>query len=94
MAERWGWSDSKVKRFFLMLKERDMIVFKTDTQTTHVTILVYEDYSGQRHANENQTAREGESNENPTRTEEEGGKKDVRKGKKTPLPPLKPKKRG
>jgi hypothetical protein len=88
-AERWDWSIGKVRRFFHMLQKRNMIVFKADTQTTHLKIVIYEDYTGQQYTNENQTARKRKSNENQTKTEEEGSKKDERMGKKTPLPPLK-----
>ena len=81
-AERWGWSVGKVRRFFQMLQKRNMIAYTTDSQTTHVKIVIYEDYSRQRHTNENQTTHKRNSNGNQTESEEEGGKKDGRKGKK------------
>jgi len=53
-AKRWNWDKSKVRRFLNTLQSDDMIVIKTDTITTQLTICNYESYQGEGNADETQ----------------------------------------
>lgn len=55
LSRRWKWGRGKVKRFLKLLQKRGTIDFKTDTQTTHITICKYDTYQGGRTSNEQQT---------------------------------------
>jgi hypothetical protein len=56
-ANRWNWDKSKVRRFFTLLQKDEMIEFKCDSITTHLTVCKYESYQGERNADETQTKR-------------------------------------
>ncbi len=43
-AKRWGWSRSRVRRFLTLLKNNQMIDYKTDHQTTKITINNFKGY--------------------------------------------------
>jgi hypothetical protein len=53
-SKRWNWDKSKVRRFLNALQLDDMLVIKSDTVTTRLTICNYESYQGERNANETQ----------------------------------------
>ncbi len=66
-AIRWDWSKSKVKRFFNLLQDCSMIVFKSERVTTRISICNYEVYDIKQNNNEpqsnrNRTAIEPQSN--------------------------------
>lgn len=42
--KRWGWSQNKVKRFLLLLKDDGMIDFKTNDLTTVISICNYDSF--------------------------------------------------
>ncbi len=42
LMERWGWSKSKVRNFLSMLEKDSMLVKKTDTKKTTLTVLNYD----------------------------------------------------
>lgn len=44
LCDRWGWSNTKVKKFLLMLEQDGMIDVKSDSKKTVVTIVKYEVY--------------------------------------------------
>ena len=44
LCDRWGWSNTKVKKFLLMLEQDGMIAVKSDSKKTVVTIVKYEVY--------------------------------------------------
>jgi DNA-binding transcriptional regulator YhcF (GntR family) len=46
LAEQWGWSVSKVKKFLEQLEKDKMIVFRSDNKKTLVTIENYGIYQG------------------------------------------------
>ena len=50
LAERWGWSNTKVNNFLELLEKDDMVTTKSTTKHTIVTIENYSDY--QDNANE------------------------------------------
>lgn len=47
LSERWGWSITKVKKFLNLLKDENMIVFKTDHQKTMYKIVNYNVYQNE-----------------------------------------------
>lgn len=53
-AKRWGTNKSKVKRFFDLLQNDKMITYKSETQTTRITICKYESYQGKENESETQ----------------------------------------
>lgn len=44
LCERWGWSNSKVKKFLDLLQNDGMITYKSDTKKTTINIVKYEGY--------------------------------------------------
>lgn len=56
-AKRWGWTKSKVRRFFNLLKSDSMIDQKPTQETTHLIICNYDRYQDIRNANETVTKR-------------------------------------
>jgi len=46
LADEWGWSRGKVRRFLATLKNEQMIELKQDNRTTIITICNYELYQG------------------------------------------------
>lgn len=46
LAEQWGWSTTKVKKFLEQLKKDNMIAFESDNKKTLVTIENYDVYQG------------------------------------------------
>ena len=49
-SKRWNWDKSKVKRFLNTLQLDEMVVIKSDTVTTRLTVCNYESYQGERTA--------------------------------------------
>jgi len=49
-AERWGWSQTTVRRFFKMLAERNMVEVKNEGKTTRLTVCNYGKYDIRRRA--------------------------------------------
>lgn len=44
LMERWGWSKTKVRNFLKLLEGDNMIIKKSDTKKTTLTIVNYNDY--------------------------------------------------
>lgn len=44
LSEKWGWSTTKVKNFLELLKQDNMIDYKSNTKKTTYTIVNYSDY--------------------------------------------------
>ena len=42
LAEQWGWSKTKVRRFLMLLENDSMIVKKTDRKKTTITLVKYD----------------------------------------------------
>ena len=70
-SKRWNWDKSKVKRFLNTLQLDEMLVIKSDTQTTHLTVCNYESYQGERNADETQMKRKRNADETQMNTIEE-----------------------
>lgn len=45
LAEKWGWSKTKVRAFLTLLQTDEMIVKKSDNKKTAITIVNYSDYA-------------------------------------------------
>ena len=70
-SKRWNWDKSKVKRFFNTLQLDEMVVIKSDTVTTHLTVCNYESYQGERTTDETQMKRKRNADETQVNTIEE-----------------------
>ena len=71
-AERWGWSRSKVHRFFKLLKKWNMIETKSEQITTRLSVCNYGKYDPKRNANETQTKRGRNASETQADTDNNG----------------------
>lgn len=58
LMARWGWSKSKVRAFLKLLEVEQMIVKKTDSKKTAITIVKYDFYQGEGTTEEPQKNRE------------------------------------
>lgn len=52
LAKEWNWNRSRVRRFLKLLQQDNMIVTKSETQTTRISICNYDSYQNSRNANE------------------------------------------
>ncbi|EMF0391867.1 hypothetical protein JMQ88_000942 [Enterococcus hirae] len=59
LCERWGWSNTKVNRFLKMLENDQMLIRKSDSQKTVITIVNYDFY--QRNESKETTAKRQQS---------------------------------
>lgn len=64
LCERWSWSNSKVNRFLKMLEDDGMIIKKSDSKKTVITIANYDVY--QSPENEKATAKRQQSDTEAT----------------------------
>ena len=78
-ANRWGTNKSKVRRFLTLLQNDNMIVLKSETQTTRLTVCKYETYQDMRHADETHLKRKRNGDETHLTPIEEG--KEEKEGK-------------
>src|SRR5699024_9610102 len=70
LEERWNWSNTKIKSFLNLLESDEMIVFKSDTKKTVITIGKYDFYhdrettktSQKHHKNDTSTSRKHTNN--------------------------------
>lgn len=68
-GERWGWHKSKVRRFLKLLVDNSMIELKNDTVTTRLKVCQYDEYQGERNANETQMKRKRNADETQMKTD-------------------------
>lgn len=61
-----GWNKSKVRRFFTLLQNDSMIVLKSESKTTRLTVCNYDNYQGERNADETQMKRKRNADETQT----------------------------
>lgn len=47
LCERWSWSNSKVKKFLGLLERDEMLIVKSDTKKTVITVVNYDFYQSQ-----------------------------------------------
>lgn len=48
LADRWGWSRQRAKRFLELLRDETMITTESTTHGTTVTLVKYDDFQGRR----------------------------------------------
>ena len=70
-SKRWNWDKSKVRRFLNTLQLDNMVVIKSDTVTTQLTVCNYDSYQGERNADEPQMKHERNAGETQVNTIEE-----------------------
>lgn len=83
LCDRWGWSNTKVRNFLDILENDQMILVKSDTKKTLITIVNYEFFQGQddtettekRHGNDAETTQK-HTNKNVKNIENEKNEKD------------------
>ncbi|WP_439133078.1 DUF7833 domain-containing protein [Polaribacter sp.] len=51
-AKRWNWNKSRVRRFFILLENDEMITTKNEHKTTRLTVCKYDSYQDKRNADE------------------------------------------
>ncbi len=56
-AHRWGWTESKVRRFFNLLEKMNQIRRKNEGVTTRVSVINYSNYDPRRRANNEEATR-------------------------------------
>lgn len=78
-AARWGTNKSKVRRFLQLLQNDNMIVLKSETQTTRLTVCKYDTYQDMRNADETHLKRKRNASETHLTPIEEG--KEEKEGK-------------
>lgn len=70
LCEKWGWSNTKVKKFFELLEQDEMITYKSDAKKTLVSIVNYAFYQPKekekRHENDTETTRSNHENDTKT----------------------------
>lgn len=70
LSKRWKWSNTKVKNFLELLKEDEMIKFKSDTKKTAVSIVNYDLYheedSKKHHKNDTPKIKNGQKSDAET----------------------------
>lgn len=71
LANRWKWSDGKVKRFLNELESDDMVTLHKNNVTTIITITNYEHFQ----SSDVQTTHKGVADESQTRTNNNENKK-------------------
>lgn len=81
-AHRWGTNKSKVRRFLQLLQNDNMIVLKSETQTTRLIVCKYDTYQDMRHANETQMKHKRNGDETHLTPIEEGKEGKERKEEK------------
>ena len=62
-AHRWGTNKSKVRRFLQLLQNDNMIVLKSETQTTRLIVCKYDTYQDMRNGDETQMKRKRNADE-------------------------------
>lgn len=71
-AVRWGTNKSKVRRFLQLLQNDNMIVLKSETQTTRLTVCKYDTYQDMRNGDETHLKRKRNADETHLTPIEEG----------------------
>jgi hypothetical protein len=70
-SKRWNWDKSKVRRFLNTLQLDNMVIIKSDTVTTQLTVCNYDSYQGERNADEPQMKHERNADETQVKPIEE-----------------------
>ena len=68
LCRQFRWGNSKLRSFLKVLQKDKMILLKTNTQSTHITICNYDTYQDKQTANKLQTNRKQTANKLQTNT--------------------------
>jgi hypothetical protein len=85
LSERWGWSNSKISKFFDVLEKEKMITQKSDTKKTVVSIENWDFYQGSGDA-ETPPKRHENAAETPQKHTDKKDKKDKKEEESNTIP--------
>jgi hypothetical protein len=83
-AKRWKTNKSAVRRFLNLLQNDSMIVLKSETQTTRLTVCKYDSYQDERNEDETQMKRKRNANETQMTPIKE--REEIEEGKEKDIP--------
>lgn len=63
LCDRWRWSNSKVTQFLKLLETEGMVVVKSDTKKTVISIVKYDFYQSSTHEKTTENRRENDTNQ-------------------------------
>src|SRR5690625_4850393 len=74
LCDRWNWSNTKVRNFLEILKEDEMIVYKSDTKKTTIGVVNYDLYheieNKKHHENDSEASQKHNGNISETHKQE------------------------
>jgi hypothetical protein len=68
LCRQFRWGSTKLRNFLKVLEKDKMLLLKTNTQSTHITICNYDTYQDSQTANNTQTKRKQNANNTRTKT--------------------------
>ena len=68
LCRQFRWGNSKLRSFLKVLQKDEMLLLKTNTQSTHITICNYKSYQDKQTANKSRTNHEQTANKSRTNT--------------------------
>ena len=74
LCRQFRWGNSKLRNFLKVLQKYEMLLLKTNTQSTHITICNYESYQDKQTANKSQTNHKQTANKSRTNTNNKDNK--------------------
>ena len=81
LQKQFGWGNSRLNTFLKLLKDDEMIDYKSNTQLTHITILNYKDLQGIQTANKSQPTHKQITTKLQPNTNKKNIKKNIKKNK-------------
>ncbi len=76
---RWGWTESKVRRFLTLLEDMNQIRTKNEKKTTRLSVINYNSYDPKRRRSEGQT----DAKKNNSETQEDSEKNEPKTDEET-----------
>ena len=89
LCDKWGWSNTKVKRFLKMLEDDSMLVVKSDTKKTVINVVnysVYQDSENEK-TTEKRQSNDTETSQKHTNKNEKNDKNEKKSNIKRFTPP-------
>ena len=74
LCRQFRWGSTKLRNFLKVLQKDKMILLKTNTQATHISICNYESYQDSQISNKTQTTHEQHTNNTRTKTNNKDNK--------------------
>ena len=68
LCRQFRWGSTKLRNFLKVLQKDEMLLLKTNTQSTHITICNYDSYQDSQTANKNQTTHAQHTDNTRTKT--------------------------